>query len=141
VSLPAVLPEDWIADTAERLDAYGRMAQASAGTRLARVFGDLEGRYGPAPQEALALRDLTELRLRCRELGIVRLAVLKVRVSLELHPKHHLDPMRLLELCTREPARFRRHGEMGIDVRGTPEETAEPFRFAAWALSRLSLTG
>ena len=138
VSLPAVLPEEWIADAAERLDAYGRLAHASTPQAVARVFGDLEGRYGPAPQDAANLRQLTELRLRCRQLGILRLAVLKVRLNLELHARHKLDPMRLLELCSKEGARFRRHGEMGLDVRGTPEETSEPFRFAAWALSRLA---
>ncbi len=138
VPLPAVLPEDWIPDTAERLDAYGRLAQASSNAQVARVVADLEHRYGTAPQEALTLRSLTELRLRCRELGILRLAVLKVRLNLELHARHRLDPMRLLELCTSEGARFRRQGEMGLDVRGTPEETADPFRFAAWALGRLT---
>ena len=136
--LPAVLPEDWIFDTGERLDAYGRLAQAPTAARVAGVFSDLEGRYGPAPQEAHHLRQLTELRLRCRELGIARLAVLRVRIAMVLAPRHRLDAMRLVELCTREPARFRRAGEMGLDVRGTPEETADPFRFAGWALGRLT---
>ena len=67
----------------------------------------------------------------------VKLAVLKVRAAIVLHPRHKLDPMRLLALCTKEPARFKRNGDMGLDVRGTPEETAEPFAFAAWALGKL----
>ncbi len=137
VPLPTVIPEEWIADTAERLDAYGRLARAADTKRVRGVMHDLEGRYGAPPDEAVNLQKLTELRLRCRELGLVKLAVLKVRVAVELHPRHKLDPMRLMELCTREPARFRRHGEMGIDIRGTPEETAEPFRFAEWAIARL----
>ncbi len=137
VSVPAVLPEDWILDTGERLDAYGRLAHAPTAVRARSVFADLEARYGPAPLDAHHLCDLSELRLVCRDLGIVKLAVLRVRVAIVLHTRHKLDPMRLLELCTREPARFRRQGEMGLDVRGTPEETADPFRFAAWALGRL----
>jgi transcription-repair coupling factor (superfamily II helicase) len=138
VPVPAVLPEAWIADTAERLDAYGRVAQAPTAVRVQRVFADLEARYGPVPDEAGNFRALAELRLRCRELGIAKLAVLKVRLALVLDPHHRLDPMRLVELCSREGARFRRSGEMGLDVRGTPEETADPFRFAAWALGRLA---
>jgi transcription-repair coupling factor (superfamily II helicase) len=138
VALPSVLPEAWIPDASERLDAYGRLAYASTPAGVARVFADLEGRYGPGPLEAAHLRQLTELRLRCRSLGLLRLSVLKVRMTLELHARHKLDPMRLLELCTKESARFKRNGEMGLEVRATPEETADPFRFAAWALSRLA---
>lgn len=137
VKLPCVLPEDWIPDTAERLDAYSRFANAGTPQRIRGVLGDLEARYGSAPMEADNLRRLAELRLTCRSLGIVKLAVLTVRVSLTLHERHRLDPMRLMELCTQEPGRFKRQGDMGLDVRGTPEETADPFRFTEWALGRL----
>ena len=137
VRSPCLLPEDWIPDAAERLDAYGRFAHAHVLPRIRGVFTDLEARYGTAPEEAVNLRRLTEVRSACRELGIVKLSVLTVRLVLVLHEQHRLDPMHLLELCVSEAARFRRQGEMTLEVRGTPDETADPFRFAEWALGRL----
>lgn len=137
VRLPCVLPEDWIPDTAERLDAYSRFANAATPQRIRGVLAELEARYGAAPIEADNLRRLAEVRVGCRALGIVKLAVLTVRLSVVLHERHRLDPLRLMELCTKEPGRFKRQGDMGLDVRGTPEETADPFRFAEWALGRL----
>jgi len=72
-----------------------------------------------------------------RDLGILRCSMLKIRAIFVLGPRHGLDAARLIDLCTREPARFRAHGSDGIEVRCTPDEARDPFTFLDWALGRL----
>ncbi|MBM4364762.1 MAG: DEAD/DEAH box helicase [Deltaproteobacteria bacterium] len=137
VPLPAFLPEDWVPDAADRLDAYQKLSLAPNANRVAGVFADLERRHGPPPLEAQNLRRVTELRITCRDLGVTKCSMLRVRAVVVLSPRHALDPQRLVDLCTREPARFRAQGSDAIEVRCTPEEAREPFTFLDWAIARL----
>jgi transcription-repair coupling factor (superfamily II helicase) len=138
VPVPALLPEAYVPATAERLAWYQQLAGARTRAEVDRVSAQLEARHGALPPEAAALVSVAALRVVCRDLGVARLALLKVRVVAELAPQHRLDPTRLLALLSREPARFRRTGEMGVEVRVNPDEAREPFRVLEYALGRLS---
>lgn len=137
VPVVCVLPEDWIPDTAARLQAYSDLANAEADGRVRGVFAMLVSRHGDAPLEAENLARLTLLRVNARSLGIAKVAMLKVRAVFELSERHKLDGMRLMELCATQPQRWKRSGTMGIEVRCTPEEAADPFAFLDWALGRM----
>jgi len=136
--VPALLPEAYVPATAERLAWYQQLAGARTRPEVDRLLVQLEARHGTLPPEAAALGAVAALRVVCRDLGVARLALLKVRVVAELGPQHRLDPTRLLALLSREPARFRRTGEMGVEVRVNPDEARDPFRVLAYALGRLS---
>ncbi len=137
VPLPAFFPEEWVPDTADRLDAYQKLALAPTAARVAGVFADLERRHGVAPPEAQNLRRVTELRVTCRDIGVLKCSMLRVRAVFVLSSRHALDPERLLDLCTRDQARFRAQGNDAIEVRCTPEEGADPLAFLGWCIGRL----
>lgn len=137
VPLVCVLPEEWIPDTAERLQAYSDLAHAGDALAISRIFDRLLARNGAAPIEAENLRRITVLRVAARSLGLSKVAMLKVRAVFALSERHKLDGMHLMELCTGQPNRWKRAGEMGIEVRCTPEEANDPFAFLEWALSRM----
>ncbi len=133
----ALLPEDYVPTTAERLDLYQQLANARTREQVQRTLAWIEDRYGTLPREVQDLGWISALRCSCRALGIARVAVLKVRVVVDLAPSHALDPVRLLSLFTSEPARFRRAGDMGLEMRFAPDEANEPLRLVEYALARL----
>jgi hypothetical protein len=77
------------------------------------------------------------VRVRCKELGVARLAALKVRVVCELAPGTKVRPETLAALFEKEPNRFRRLGDRELEMRFTPEEGQHPFRVLEYVLARL----
>ena len=137
VPVASALPEDWIGDVGTRLDAYQRLALARNRAEVRRELESLESQYGPAPDLALNLCWLHEARIRCRELGIERLAVHKVRAVLRLHPTSPVAPAAIDALVRSAPNRFRKAGDRELEVRFSPEEGLLPFRLIDWICARI----
>ncbi|MFZ5478460.1 MAG: transcription-repair coupling factor [Myxococcota bacterium] len=137
VAAPAWLPEELIPDTTERLTAYQELATARSRDEVRRRVDALEARWGPLPPEAVNLGWLVGVRVRCKELGVARLAVLKVRVVCELAPGTRVRPETLDALFQSEPNRFRRLGERELEMRFTPGEGEHPFRLLEYLLARV----
>jgi transcription-repair coupling factor (superfamily II helicase) len=139
VPVPALIPDAWIDDVAERITEYRRLAGARTVAQARDIIATWEDTHGEPPPEVLNLGWLTETRIRCRELGIERLSWLKVRVELELHESTPVPAAHVVALVTREPDRFSfAKGSQGgrIRVRFTDEEAQYPFRFLHWVLRR-----
>ena len=135
VPAPAWIGEDYVPELGERLDFYQRFARARSSDEVRRVSDELERRYGSPPPEAVNLGWLAAVRVRCRSLGVERLAVLKVRAVATLHARTRTDA--LLRCCAAEPGRFRQTGERALEMRFTPEEAQHPFRVLEFLLARL----
>jgi transcription-repair coupling factor (superfamily II helicase) len=133
----AWIPEDYLPDVAERLDAYQRLARAPDPSRVRAIVADMERSLGPVPDPLANLAAAAILRLRCRELGIERCAFLKLRLVVDLHPQSRIPPATLDRLAAAQPARFRRTGRT-FEMRVTPEEAAWPLRVAEAALKLLA---
>ncbi|HJN75331.1 MAG TPA: transcription-repair coupling factor [Myxococcota bacterium] len=131
VRAPAWLPEAYVPDLQERLSIYKAMSSARSLEQLRRVCDVLESERGELPDEAHNLSRLFEVKLRCRELGIVRVSVLQVRAVFEVAENTSVRPERVVELAKQMPRRFR-VSEGEIAVRFTPEESERPFLFLHW---------
>lgn len=140
VPVPALIPDAWIEEVAERITEYRRLASARTVAEARDIVAAWEDTHGEPPPEVLNLGWLTETRIRCRELGIERLSWLQVRVELELHGSTPVPPDHVVALVTREPDRFTfaKGGEgRRVRVRFSDEEAQYPFRFLHWVLRRL----
>jgi transcription-repair coupling factor (superfamily II helicase) len=140
VPRPAWLPEEYVPDLSERLSLYKSLSSARDLPQLRRILDGLEAERGELPVEVLNLMRLLELKLRARELGILRIHVLQVRVVMELSEHSAVTPERVVELARKMPRRMR-VGETRVEFRFTPEEAKQPFLFVHWALDRLSEPG
>ena len=136
VRAPAYLPEDWIGDVHERLGAYKSLTSCRDLEQLRRATDQLEREHGELPDPAHSFGRVLEIKLRCRQLGILRLSILQVRVVLELAETTVVPPERVVQLAKQMPRRFAVL-EHRIEVRFTPDEAAQPFLFAHWVLDLL----
>ncbi|HYE00938.1 MAG TPA: helicase-related protein [Alphaproteobacteria bacterium] len=76
LGLPALIPEDYVADPALRLDLYRRIAQAGDAEAIAAVRTDMRRRFGSKmPEETDRLLRLVALKQACRAAGLLRLEV------------------------------------------------------------------
>jgi transcription-repair coupling factor (superfamily II helicase) len=74
LALPALLPPDYLADVAERLHYYKRIAQASDAQAVELLQMELIDRYGLLPIAARNLFDLTALKWTAKHLGITQIS-------------------------------------------------------------------
>jgi len=137
VPADAFLPDAYVPDPQERLGWYKRFSNAPTPAAAERILDDLTTEFGEPPDAARNLAQLMAARQLCRELGIVRAAVLKVRVRLELHESTTLTDEQLARVVERHPKRFSIE-DGTVYVRFTPREGERPYRFLRWALAQLT---
>jgi transcription-repair coupling factor (superfamily II helicase) len=91
VDLPvdAHIPVEYVDSDRLRLEAYRKLASASADSEVDAVMSELLDRYGEPPEETRRLASIAKLRLRCRERGVAELGV--VGTNVKVSPLHLLD--------------------------------------------------
>ncbi|HEX6308608.1 MAG TPA: transcription-repair coupling factor [Longimicrobiales bacterium] len=72
---PAYLPDEYIADAAQKLHLYRRLSRLENAADVAPLTAELRDRYGPPPPEVERLLSATRLRLTGTALGIERIVV------------------------------------------------------------------
>jgi transcription-repair coupling factor (superfamily II helicase) len=72
---PATIPDAYVADDDIKLDLYRRLARAVGSGEIDELRQELRERFGPIPQGALNLLDLSRLRVLGGQLGIQHILV------------------------------------------------------------------
>ena len=141
VPVPAFIPENMVPDVQERLQWYRRLSSAQTPGAVDQVLEDLEMERGDLPPEVDNLAGLMILQLHGRELGLIRVAWLKVRAVIELHAASKAHAA-LDRMTTNMPKRFKVVPAADgvptrLEVRFTPQEAERPYRFLRWVVSQL----
>ncbi len=107
---PALIPQDYLHDVHTRLIMYKRIAGAENRERLEEVMVETIDRFGPLPDPARLLFDITGLKLRATPFGIRKIEVGDSGGRILFHPQPLIDPACVIRLVQKEPARFRLDG-------------------------------
>ncbi|KAA0208949.1 MAG: transcription-repair coupling factor [Proteobacteria bacterium] len=107
LQLPALLPEEYLPDIHLRLVLYKRIANAGSDAALADMGRELADRFGQLPTATANLLRVAGLRLRARELGIMRITAGAAGGSVEFGSATHVDPAVLVRLLQSDPKQFR----------------------------------
>jgi len=119
--LAAFIPDDYVPDTAQRLDLYRRLASATDGDEVTALVTELEDRFGAAPVEVRALAGLMEVKALARKLRATAIDVSASKVQLALADDTPLSPERVLGLVQKRGSAFRLTPDMRL-VRALSEE-------------------
>lgn len=130
-----------VPDVHERLSWYRRLSTAQSPGAVDEVLEELELERGAIPTELDNLAGMMILQLHGREIGITRIAWLKVRALLTFHPGTTVPRARLDNLVKKAPKRFtvRQRGDdpVELEVRFSPKEAERPFRFLRWVVGQI----
>ena len=133
VDAAAYLPDEYVAEPAQRLALYKRLAGVRAAGEIEDARRELRDRFGPLPEAAARLLDVVALRLDAKALRLERLEVRGGHALLTFSPTTPVPPGRIIDLLRLHGRRLRTVKEFVLEAtiaRGTWPET---FR----ALSRL----
>jgi transcription-repair coupling factor (superfamily II helicase) len=94
VSLPvtALIPDDYVADPAERIILYKKIAGSRSEGALNRVREELEDRFGHCPEEVENLFSVMRLRMKAGAAKVSQITMEKKTVTVELAADARLAP-------------------------------------------------
>jgi transcription-repair coupling factor (superfamily II helicase) len=72
---PAYLPDEYVADSAQKLHLYRRLSRAEAVDEVTALHDEMTDRFGPPPAEVRRLLDSARLRLLGQLLGVERISI------------------------------------------------------------------
>jgi transcription-repair coupling factor (superfamily II helicase) len=113
------IPSEYIADEHQRLRAYKKIADASTAEAAAEALGEIEDRYGPAPEAIRNLLKFSSLKGAAQALGIEAIDRRAGALNVKFHKEAHIDPVRLMSLVTHtEGAQFTPAGVLRLPLDG-----------------------
>jgi transcription-repair coupling factor (superfamily II helicase) len=87
IPLPAVLPDDYIADRTLRLQLYRRLAELRSLDELETIDAELHDRFGPTPKEVLNLLYQLKVKIIATNAGIDRIMTESGQILIDLPEK------------------------------------------------------
>ncbi|MFV0523010.1 MAG: transcription-repair coupling factor [Acidimicrobiales bacterium] len=77
IPVDAHLPADYVANEAQRLEAYRHRASIRTGAEVEDLRAEWSDRYGPIPTQAERLLEVALVRAQCARVGVTELIVVK----------------------------------------------------------------
>jgi len=108
--VPALLPADYLPDVHMRLVHYKRVASARSREELDDLLAETFDRFGPLPEAAKLLFEVSALRLRTTPLGIRKIEAGPKGARIEFVEKPNIDPADIIRLLQSAPQRYRLDG-------------------------------
>ena len=131
------IPTIYIADEAQRLRSYKRVADVKEAAQAKKVLDELADRYGPVPEEVQNLVRFALLKSFAERAGIESIERRQGVANIKFHQQSKVDPFKLMELVRNtEGAQFTPAGVLKLPV----STNAQPERLLAelqGALERL----
>jgi transcription-repair coupling factor (superfamily II helicase) len=112
--LPALIPEDYVADVHLRLVLYKRIAGAESREELDELKVELIDRFGPMPQYAQSLFRATQIKLRAAQLGIRKIDAGAAGGYIIFDEQNKIDAARVLKLIQTRPKDYRLDGPLKL---------------------------
>lgn len=108
--VPALLPDDYLADVNMRLSFYKRIAGAENKEALDELKVELIDRFGLLPEATKNLFQIAELRLSAKSLNMIKIDATVHGGFIEFAPNADVDPIKFLNLIKQQPAVFKFDG-------------------------------
>ena len=108
--VPALLPADYLPDVHMRLVHYKRIASTRSRADLEDLMAETFDRFGPLPDAAKILFELSALRLRATPLGMRKIEAGPKGARIEFVENPDVDPANIIRLLQTAPRLYRLDG-------------------------------
>ena len=115
------IPTEYIADEAQRLRCYKRIADIQDDEQALRILDELSDRYGAPPEEVRNLVQFSLLKALAERAGIESIDRRQGVVNIKFHQQSKVDPLRLTALVRNtRGAQFTPAGVLKLPLPATP---------------------
>ncbi len=117
------IPATYIADEAQRLRAYKRIADVKDDEQAKRVIEEIADRYGPAPEELTNLVRFSVLKSLAERAGVEAIDRRQGFANIKFHQQSKVDPFRLMTLVRGTPnAQFTPAGVLKLPLNASKSQ-------------------
>lgn len=116
LKIPALLPEDYIADVNTRLSLYKRLASCGKQDDIDEFQVECIDRFGLLPDAAKNLIKVAELKLKAKSLGILKIDLSAQGGTIEFKESTSVDPGYIIQLVQTKPTTFRFEGSQKLRI-------------------------
>ncbi|MEY3975383.1 MAG: hypothetical protein RLZZ33_438 [Pseudomonadota bacterium] len=135
--VPALLPDDYVADVHVRLALYKRIAAAADEAALEELTAELVDRFGPLPAQTQNLLRTARIRLLTRQVGVRRLDFGAHGGYLLFETDNRIDPAAVIRLIQDRSREYKLEGPLKLRVSRDLDDELERFDFVTALLQRL----
>ncbi|MCS3902294.1 transcription-repair coupling factor (superfamily II helicase) [Methylohalomonas lacus] len=129
LTLPALLPEDYLPDVHARLILYKRIASAADIEELNDLREEVVDRFGPLPEPAANLFRQTQLKLKAKSLGVRKIDIGAQGGRIQFDQDNAVvDPQRLVQLLKQQPQMYRFDGPDKLRIMADTSEVDTRFK-------------
>ena len=125
------IPPTYIADEAQRLRSYKRIADAKDEAQAKKISDELADRYGPVPEEVINLVRFSLLKTQAQKAGVESVDRRQGFANVKFHQQSKIDPFKLMALVRGTAgAQFTPAGvlKMPLKASGTHSELIDEIR-------------
>lgn len=125
---PAFIPEDYVADTNQRLGLYKRLSSLSDEREIEEMMPELLDRFGPIPDEVKNFMELISLKMLLKKGMVKEASVSESSISFTFHERTNVDIERLLSLVKGAPKKYSVTPEMCLRIKHPFKDCLEAVR-------------
>jgi transcription-repair coupling factor (superfamily II helicase) len=101
------IPDSYIDSPQEKMEVYKKIAGVRSREELEALHTELQGRFGPPPDEAASLLSLAEIRIICRDIEVASLKEKSGLVRVEFNKVSKVNIDRLVRLMKESSGRVK----------------------------------
>jgi transcription-repair coupling factor (superfamily II helicase) len=107
LNVSAFIPEEYVADSHQRLSLYKRLSSSSQIGDLALLHSEIQDRFGPPPEPVERLLEVMQIRLQAKALRLASIELKTGSVVITLDAKSQVSQTAVQGLLDRHKARIR----------------------------------
>ncbi len=109
--VPALIPNDYLADVHSRLILYKRISAAKDNETLRELQVEMIDRFGLLPEQIQTLFAIHEIRFKAKALGIRKIDVYEQGGRILFDKEPNIDPMTIIQLIQSPAAKYKLDGQ------------------------------
>ncbi|GHA69469.1 transcription-repair coupling factor [Cognatilysobacter bugurensis] len=117
LSIPALIPDDYLPDVHTRLTLYKRISSAHDAAQLRELQVEMIDRFGLLPDAAKHMFAIAELKQRATDIGIRKLDLGENGGRVQFTEKPKVDPMAIIKLIQGQPKTYQMDGPDKLRVK------------------------
>ena len=136
--VPALLPDDYVADVHLRLVLYKRVSGAGSAGELDEIRHELIDRFGLLPQAADNLLKIAALKQRAQPLGINKIDAADAGGYLVFGETASIEPLTLIQLVRSDSRRYSLKSSHRLGFKADMPDAAARFAFIEQLIGKLT---
>lgn len=134
----ALIPDDYLPDVHHRLTLYKRIASARDSDDLHELQVEMIDRFGLLPEQIKQLFAITEMKLRCQQLGIRKLDIDSRGGRVHFRKQPNIEPLTIIRMLQSAPKVYALDGQDRLKIKQDLPEPAQRLAAAKALLDRLT---